>query len=41
MDWSHYFAYDENKDDAVVARNKAYADLGYCENHGVSHEVDQ
>ncbi|MBV4829283.1 HNH endonuclease [Escherichia coli] len=33
--------YFESKDDAVVARNKAYADLGYCENHGVSHEVNQ
>lgn len=33
--------YFENKDDAIVARNKAYADLGYCKNHGVSHEINQ
>ena len=33
--------YFENKDDAVAARNKAYADLGYHENHGVDHEVNQ
>lgn len=33
--------YFENKDDAVAARNKAYADLGYHENHGVGHEVNQ
>ncbi|WP_096978476.1 HNH endonuclease signature motif containing protein [Escherichia coli] len=30
-----------NKDDAIAARNKAYADLGYHDNHGVSHEVNQ
>lgn len=31
----------DNKDDAIAARNKAYADLGYCENHGVSNENNQ
>lgn len=33
--------YFENKDDAISARNKAYADLGYHENHGASHEINQ